>query len=72
MSYDELNKGRRRGGIVYDYFDSYCNYMYCCEECNHKIRFWCKIIDKIRDIQKKHILKYVNKRGDKYDIAGKL
>lgn len=57
INYNELKNARCKDKNLYDYYKSYCSLMSCCEECNSKIRFWCKVIDKIRDIQKKYILK---------------
>lgn len=57
ISRKELETGRRSGSNIYGYKKSYCGYQSCCEECDKRIRFWCKVIQKIEDIQTKRILK---------------
>lgn len=43
-------------------FYRYCNLNSCCEECNKKIRFWCKVKDHLVDHQEKIIAKLLDKR----------
>ena len=39
-------------------FDTYCGLNGCCEECNPKIRFWCKVKERLIQHQEK-ILKCI-------------
>lgn len=47
-------------------FDRYCKLNSCCENCNPKVRFWCKVrkglVEKIEKHQKKIITKILDKR----------
>lgn len=59
MTRSDLEKGRCKYNPrrTYGYFYSYCDSMSYCENCDKKVRFWCKIKRKIEDIQVKRILK---------------
>ena len=52
-----LEEHRHVGCNVYGYKKAYCNTQSCCEKCDKKVRFWCKVISRIEDIQTKRILK---------------
>ena len=52
-----LEESRREGRRVQGYKDAYCQLQSCCEECDRKVRFWCKVIRKIEKLQVKIILK---------------
>ena len=43
-------------------FDTYCYLNSCCEECNRKVRFWCKVKDKLIKHQEKIIKKSLDKK----------
>lgn len=43
-------------------FERYCRLNSCCENCNKKVRFWCKIKDQLIKHQEKIITKSLNKR----------
>ena len=45
-------------------FNKYCGLISCCDHCNKKVRFWCKIKCYIQIRQIKIIKKSLNKRGD--------
>jgi len=45
-------------------FDKYCNLISCCDHCNKKVRFWCKIKRFIQIRQIKIIGKSLSKRGE--------
>ena len=44
-------------------FERYCWLNSCCEECNKKVRFWCKVKDRLIKHQEKIITKSLNKRA---------
>ena len=54
-----LHDSRFQGYSVYDIKKGYCNLHNCCEICNPKVRFWCKIIARIEKLQTKIINKEV-------------
>ena len=43
-------------------FERYCFLNGCCEDCSKKVRFWCKVKNRIRTHQVKIITKSLNKR----------
>lgn len=45
-------------------FYKYCNLNSCCEDCNKKVRFWCKVKDRIMEHQEKIIRKILDERSD--------
>ncbi len=49
--------------IGHPLFDRYCNFNSCCENCNPKVRFWCKVKLKIKKHQEKIITKILDKRN---------
>jgi len=62
----ELEQARREidehGTIrIYGYKHAFCSLNDCCENCDKHIRFWCKVMHKIEDIQTGRILKICNK-----------
>ena len=38
---------------------AYCDLHDCCEVCNPRVRFWCKVIVKIEDLQTRIINKLI-------------
>ena len=54
-----LHESRHRNNCVYGIKKGYCDLHDCCEICNPKIRFLCKVIGKIEDLQVKVINKIV-------------
>jgi hypothetical protein len=54
-----LHDSRFQGYSVYGIKKGYCDLHDCCEICNPKVRFWCKVISKIEDLQTKIINKEV-------------
>lgn len=44
-------------------FDVYCCLNSCCEECSKKVRFLCKVIDRLTKLQEKIIRKSLDKKG---------
>lgn len=65
MTREELEQARREidehgTTRIYGYKHAFCSLNDCCENCDKHIRFWCKIIHKIEDIQTKRILKICN------------
>lgn len=57
VSRKQLEENKLSRGRLYGWKHSYCNLQSCCEECDKKIRFWCKVIRKIEDMQIKRILR---------------
>ena len=43
-------------------FDKYCSLNGCCEECNKKVRFWCKVKERLILHQEKIIKKVLDER----------
>ena len=70
MTREELEEGRHRGHKTYGYFWSFCEQQRCCEDCDKRIRFGCKVKRKIEDIQINRILKIcksgADMRGERY------
>lgn len=58
---DIINSSYRGRGLFY----KYCHLVSCCEDCNKKIRFWCKVKRKIESHQNKLIEKILRKRKRK-------
>ena len=54
-----LHNSRHRRYVVYGIKKGYCDLHDCCEVCNPKVRFWCKVIRKIEDWQIKIIEKLI-------------
>lgn len=44
--------------------ERYCWLKSNCEECNKKVRFWCKVADRLFKHQEKIITKSINKRAN--------
>ena len=55
MLYDSRHQGYKVYGVKKGYCDLHCS----CETCNPKVKFWCKTIVKIEDLQAKIITKIV-------------
>ena len=53
----KLEEGRHIGYCTYGYKKSFCELNDCCEDCDHVVRLWCRIIVWIEKIQTKRILK---------------
>lgn len=58
-----INESRHQGYSVYGIKKGYCDLHSCCEVCNKKVRFWCKVISFIEDLQIKIIKKIVKWDG---------
>lgn len=43
-------------------FKRYCNFVSCCEDCNSRVRLWCKVKKYLTKHQEKIISKSLNKR----------
>ena len=54
-----LHDSRYQDCSVYGIKKGYCDLHNCCEICNPKVRFWCKVIARIEDLQTKIINKTV-------------
>lgn len=54
-----LNESRHLDCSIYDIKKGYCDLHDCCEVCNPKVRFWCNIVSRIEDLQKRIIIKEV-------------
>lgn len=52
----QLEQARHRNGGVYGYFNAYCWLNRCCDTCNRRVRFLCKLKCKIEDWQNEIIL----------------
>lgn len=61
ITWDIINSSYQGRGLFY----KYCHLVSCCEDCNKKIRFWCKVKCKIERTQEKLIKKILYKRSDK-------
>ena len=48
---------RYEEGKIRPRYDAFCNLVGSCEECDKKIRFWCKVRCKIQDHQTMRIIK---------------
>lgn len=57
ISREQLEESRRRGGCVYGYKTAFYELHDCCEVCDKKVRFVCKIICCLEELQIKRILK---------------
>ena len=54
---EQLEDGRHRTFSLVGYKTSYCDLIGSCEECDRVVSFWCRVIRKIEEIQKKRILR---------------
>ena len=54
---EQLEESRRRGCNIYGYKTAFCDLHDCCEACDKKVRFICKIICRLEALQIKRILK---------------
>ena len=48
----------------YSLFDRYCWLNSCCENCNKKVRFWCKVKKLLITHQEKIIKRLLDKRSN--------
>lgn len=44
-------------------FRRYCWFNSCCEDCNKRVRFWCRVKELLIKHQEKIITKSLNKRA---------
>ena len=49
----------------YRLFQRYCHFNSCCENCNTRVRFWCKVKNRLTEHQEKIIKKLLDKRDVK-------
>ena len=61
IKWEDINSLDKITGL----FKRYCFLNSCCENCNRRIYFWCRIKDYISKHQEKIITKFLNKRGMK-------
>lgn len=54
---EQLEESRHRGNNVYGYKKAFCDLHDCCESCDRRVRFICKVIAKFEDLQINRILK---------------
>ena len=54
---EQLEESRKRGIRIYGYKKAVCDLNDCCEVCDKKVRFICKIICFLEELQIKRILK---------------
>lgn len=59
---EELNESRFQGNNVRGYFKAYCDLNDCCEYCNRWVRMFCRLKNKIEELQVKIIL-HICKEG---------
>jgi len=57
LTMEQVNESRHQGKNIYGTKKGYCNLINCCDHCNKNVRFWCKVIVKIEEHQKKIIEK---------------
>lgn len=43
-------------------FNRYCHFNSCCENCNQRVRFWCKVKNRVVNYQEKIIKKELDRR----------
>lgn len=55
-----IDESRRKGYCVHGIKKGYCDLHSSCDECNKKVRFWCRVITFIEDLQTEIIKKLVN------------
>lgn len=48
--------------IGHSLFNRYCHFNSCCENCNPKVRFWCKVKKRLVKHQEKIIKKELDRR----------
>ena len=54
-----LHDSRHRKSGIYGIKKGYCDLHDCCEVCNPRVRFWCKVIREIEYRQERIINKIV-------------
>ncbi len=55
-----VGESRRQGYRIYGVKKGYCDLHDCCDMCNVRVRFWCKIIKRIEDRQTKIIKRIID------------
>lgn len=60
----QIERNRYQGNSIVDYHRSYCDLHSCCDECNPKVRFICKIKCKLTTLVNHIILKEVDRNVD--------
>ena len=68
----ELEEARRSGYRVWDWFRAYCFLHDCCEICDTRVRFGCKIITGIRRLQTRRILKICREEAARRERFGHM
>ena len=63
MNKKQLEAYRHRSDGVYGYKNAYCFGTDCCERCDKRVRFWCKVIVRIGHLQERRILKICKDSG---------
>ena len=53
---EQLEDARHEQYRIYGYKHAYCKLNDCCENCDKRVRFGCKLICKIEKLQTKRIL----------------
>lgn len=46
-------------------FYRYCHFNSCCENCNKKVRFWCKVRNRLVKHQERIIKKLLDEREER-------
>ncbi len=54
-----VDESRHQGYHTYGIKKGYCDLHDCCDICNARVRFWCKLINCIEDIQTKIIKRLI-------------
>ena len=60
----QLEEARHEQYRIYGYKHAYCELNSCCDGCDKRVRFGCKLINKIEDLQTKRILKICKEVND--------
>ena len=58
IRWEHINAQQKRCRL----FDKYCWLIGCCDVCNKKVRFWCKVKEYLTKRQEKIIRKVLDKR----------
>ena len=68
----ELTEARRSGYRVVGWFQAYCSLQDCCEICDPRVRFGCKIVNGIRRLQTSRILKICREEAARRERFGRM
>lgn len=68
IKWEDVNSLDKVSGL----FTRYCFLNSCCENCNQRVRFLCKVKNRLAEHQEKIITKLLNKRASQTKKGGNI